>query len=80
MKFEEQVKLFLLDNCTKREAEKFIKAGSEAIKASDWTQYVQDNDLRNDDGEYITLDEVRSWRDVHTVKFDGEEYVLLYVL
>ena len=80
MKFEKQVKLFLLDNCTKIEAEKIVKAGSEAIKASDWAQYVQDNDLRNDDGEYITLDEVRSWRDVHTVKFDGEEYVLLYVL
>jgi hypothetical protein len=74
------VKAFMEDNCTKDEAKRFIKAGGEAIKASEWEQYVRDNDLRNEDGAYITLDEIRSERDVHTVEFDGEEYILLYVL
>ena len=77
---EEQVKIFMADNCTKKEAERFIKAGSEAVKVADWAQYAEDNNLRNEDGERLTLDEIRSERDVHTVKFGGEEYLLLYVL
>lgn len=72
--------LFMQDNCTKAEAERHIRAGSEAVKVADWAQYAEDNDLRNEDGERLTLDEIRSERDVHTVKFGGEEYLLLYVL
>lgn len=74
------VQLFMLDNCTKAEAERHIKNGSEAVKVADWAQYAEDNDLRNEDGERLTLDEIRSERDVHSVKFVGEEYLLLYVL
>ena len=74
------VQLFMQDNCTRAEAERHIKAGSEAVKVTDWTQYAEDNDLRNDDGERLTLDEIRSERDVHSVTFNGEEYLLLYVL
>lgn len=74
------VAAFVADDCTKAEAEKYIKTGSEAIKAADWEQYIKDNDLRDEDGAYITLNEIRSERDVHTVEFDGEEYILLYVL
>lgn len=74
------VQLFMVDNCTRAEAERHIKAGSEAVKVTEWAQYAEDNDLRNEDGERLTLDEIRSERDVHTVKFGGEEYLLLYVL
>lgn len=74
------VQLFMLDNCTKAEAERHIKNGSEAVKVIEWAQYAEDNDLRNEDGERLTLDEIRSERDVHSVKFGGEEYLLLYVL
>lgn len=74
------VQLFMQDNCTKAEAERHIKAGSEAVKTADWAQYAEDNDLRNEDGERITLDEIRSERDVHSVTLNGEEYLLLYVL
>ena len=68
------------DNCTKAEAERYVKAGSEAVKVTDWAQYAEDNDLRNEDGERLTLDEIRSERDVHSVTLNGEEYLLLYVL
>lgn len=57
------VQLFMKDNCTKAEAERHIKNGSEAVKVTDWAQYAEDNDLRNDDGERLTLDEIRSERD-----------------
>lgn len=77
---EEQVKIFMADNCTKKEAEHFIKTGSEAVKVADWAQYAEDNDLRNEEGKRLSLDEVRTWRDVSVVKFNGEEYILLYVL
>lgn len=77
---EEQMKIFMADNCTKKEAERFIKAGSEAIKVCDWEQYAEDNDLRNEEDKRLTLDEIRSERDVHSVTFNGEEYILLYVL
>lgn len=36
MEKEQLVKLFMLDNCTKAEAERFIKQGGEAIKVADW--------------------------------------------
>lgn len=74
------VQLFMKDNCTKAEAERHIKNGSEAVKVADWAQYAEDNDLRNENNERLTLDEIRSERDVHTVKCGGEEYLLLYVL
>lgn len=74
------MQLFMVDNCTRAEAERHIKNGSEAVKVADWAQYAEDNDLRNKDNKRLTLDEIRSERDVHTVKFGGEEYLLLYVL
>ena len=74
------VQLFMKDNCTKAEAERHIKNGSAAVKVADWAQFAEDNDLRNEDGERLTLDEIRSERDVHSVTLNGEEYLLLYVL
>lgn len=74
------VQLFMKDNCTYDEAVRFVKAGSAAVKTTDWAQFAEDNDLRNDDGERLTLDEIRSERDVHSVTLNGEEYLLLYVL
>lgn len=80
MENEKLVELFMLDNCTKTEAERFIKQGGEAIKVADWEQYAKDNDLRNEDGERITLDKVKEELDGHFVTADGVEYILLYVL
>ena len=77
---EQDVKIFMQDNCTKAEAERFIKQGSEVVNVADWEQYAKDNDQRNDDDEYITLDELRGTRDVSFVRFEGQEYILLYVL
>lgn len=77
---EQNVKIFMEDNCTKAEAERFIKQGSEVIAVPDWEQYVHDNDLRNEEGRYITLDELYGERDVSFVHFEGQEYILLYVL
>ena len=74
------VELFQTDGCTKVEAESHIKNGSAAVKVADWAQFAEDNDLRNEDGERLTLDEIRSERDVHSVTLNGEEYLLLYVL
>lgn len=74
------VQLFMQDNCTRAEAERHIKAGSAAVKVADWAQYAEDNDLRDEDGNRLTLDEIRSERDVHSVTLNGEEYLLLYVL
>ena len=68
------------DNCTKAEAEHHIKNGSEVVNVADWKQYAKDNDVRNEDGEYITLDDLRGERDISFVKFEGQEYILLYVL
>lgn len=77
---EQNVKIFMQDNCTKAEAERFIKQGSEVVNVVDWEQYAKDNDQRNEDGEYITLDDLRGERDISFVKFEGQEYILLYVL
>lgn len=74
------VAAFMADNCTKAEAERHVKAGSEAIKAVDWQQYVSDNDLRDGDGELIALDKVKAELDGHFVTVNGVEYILLYVL
>lgn len=41
MEMKKLVELFMADNCTKFEAERHIKNGSEAIKASEWTQYIK---------------------------------------
>ena len=75
---EQNVKIFMQDNCTK--AERHIKNGSEVINVADWEQYAKDNDQRNEDGAYITLDDLRGERDISFVQFEGQEYILLYVL
>lgn len=77
---QDLVEIFQADNCTKAEAERFIKQGGEAIKVADWEQYAKDNDLRDEDGERITLDKVKEELDGHRVTADGVEYILLYVL
>ena len=77
---EQTVKIFMQGNCTKAEAEHHIKNGSEVVNVADWEQYAKDNDVRNEDGVYITLDDLRGERDVSFVKFEGQEYILLYVL
>lgn len=74
------VKAFMEDNCTKAEAERHIKNGSEAIKASEWEQYIKDNDLRDADGEPLTAEAAKEELDARSVTADGEEYLLLYVL
>jgi hypothetical protein len=74
------VAAFVADNCTKAEAEKYIKAGSEAIKASELEQYIKDNDLRDEDGELLTAEAAREELDARLVTVDGEEYYLVYVL
>ena len=33
---EQNVKIFMQDNCTKAEAERFIKRGSEVVNVADW--------------------------------------------
>ena len=48
---QDLVEIFQADNCTKAEAERHIKNGSEAIKASEWEQHIKDNDLRDGEGE-----------------------------
>ena len=77
---QDLVEVFLADNCTKSEAERHIKNGSEAIKASEWTQYIKDNDLRNEDGELLSAEDAKKVLDARSVTVDGVEYFLLYVL
>ena len=48
--------------------------------AADWEHYAKDNDLRDEDGERITLDKVKEELGGHRVTADGVEYILLYVL
>lgn len=80
MEAKKIVELFMMDDCTRAEAERFIKQGGEAIKVADWEQYAKDNDLRDEDGERITLDKVKEELGGHRVTADGVEYILLYVL
>lgn len=80
MEMKKLVELFMADNCTKAEAERHIKNGSEAIKASEWTQHIKDNDLRNEDGELLSAEDAKKVLDARSVTVDGEEYFLLYVL
>lgn len=77
---EQDVKIFMQDNCTKAEAERHIKNGSEVVNVADWEQYAKDNDVRNEDGTHITIDDLRGERDISFVQFEGQEYILLYVL
>lgn len=74
------VEAFMADNCTKAEAERHIKNGSEAIKASEWEQYIKDNDLRDGEGELLSAEDAKKELDARSVVVDGEEYLLLYVL
>lgn len=80
MEKEQLVKLFMLDNCTKAEAERFVKQGGEAIKVSDWEQYAQDNDLRDGEGELLSAETAKKELDARSLTVDGVEYFLLYVL
>lgn len=80
MKTKKLVELFMADNCTKAEAECHIKNGSEAIKASEWEQYIKDNDLRDGEGELLSAEDAKKELDARSVTVDGEEYFLLYVL
>lgn len=80
MEAKKLVELFMMDDCTRAEAERFIKQGGEAIKVADWAQYAEDNDLRDEDGERITLGKVKEELGGHRVTADGVEYILLYVL
>lgn len=74
------VEAFMADNCTEAEAERHIKNGSEAIKASEWEQYVKDNDLRDGEGELLSAEDAKKELDARSVTVDGVEYFLLYVL
>lgn len=74
------VEAFMADNCTEAEAERHIKNGSEAIKASEWERYVKDNDLRDGEGELLSAEDAKKELDARSVTVDGEEYLLLYVL
>lgn len=76
----DSVAAFMADNCTKAEAERYIKNGSEAIKAVDWERYIKDNDLRNEDGELLTAESAKEELDARSVMIDGEKYYLVYVL
>lgn len=80
MEMKKLVELFMADNCTKAEAERHIKNGSEAIKASEWAQYIKDNDLRDGEGELLSADDAKKELDARSVTVDGVEYFLLYVL
>ena len=75
------IELFQADGCTKAEAERHIKNGSCAVLVEDWDEFAADNDMRDEDGNIVTLQSLRqTMRDVSFVKFDGQEYILLYVL
>lgn len=80
MEMKKLVELFMADNCTKSEAERHIKNGSEAIKASEWTQYIKDNDLRDGEGELLSAEDAKKELDARSVTVDEVEYLLLYVL
>lgn len=77
---QDLVEIFQTDNCTKAEAERHIKNGSEAIKASEWEQHIKDNDLRDGEGELLSAEDAKKVLDARSVTVDGEEYFLLYVL
>lgn len=78
--YRDAVAAFMADNCTRDEAKRFIKAGGEAIKASEWAQYAKGNDLRDADGEPLTAEAAKEVLEARRVTVDGEEYLLLYVL
>ena len=80
MGMKKLVELFMADNCTKAEAERHIKNGSEAIKASKWVQYIRDNDLRGGEGELLSAEDAKKELDARSVNVNGVEYFLLYVL
>ena len=78
--YRDAVAAFMADNCTKAEAERHIKNGSEAIKASEWAQYIKDNDLRDGEGELLSAEDAEKELDARSVNVNGVEYFLLYVL
>ena len=77
---QDLLEIFQADNCTKAEAELHIKNGSEAIKASEWEQYIKDNDLRDGEGELLSAEDAKKELDARSVTVDEVEYFLLYVL
>lgn len=66
--------------CCLLDTKRHIKNGSEAIKASEWTQYIKDNDLRDGEGELLSAEDAKKELDARSVTVDGVEYFLLYVL
>lgn len=74
---QDLVEVFLADGCTKAEAERHIKNGSEAIKASEWEQYIKDTDLRDGEGELLSAEDAKKELGARSVMVDGEEYFLL---
>lgn len=73
--YKDTVKAFIADGCTKGGAERYIKAGGEAIHAEDWAQYAKDNNMEE------KLEDIPAHGDcISRVQVDGEEYILLYVL
>lgn len=78
---EELVQIFMRDCCTRKEAEAHIKKGSVAIPTAEWDEWAADNDYTDENGEIITLEEMRTSKDISVVKIeDGTEYILIYVL
>lgn len=77
----DEVERFMMDGCTKNEAERHIAKGGFSVPAVEWNAYAEENDWQDDDGNVLTLDKVRAHDDgISRVEVDGEEFVLLYVL
>lgn len=80
---EDEIGKFMCDSCTKSEAIAHIKAGSISVLAADWNEWAAENDYYDEDGQLITLDQIRNNKDDGVAIInaaDGGEYVLLYVL
>ncbi len=77
----DEVERFMMDGCTKNEAEHYIAKGGFSVPAVEWNAYAEENDWQDDDGNVLTLDKVKAHGDcISRVEVDGEEFVLLYVL
>lgn len=79
----DEIERFMEDGCTKQEAVKYIATGSCSVPAAEWDEWAKDNAYLNDDGEPVTLTELKAngrGDGVDWVTVNGEEYILLYVL
>lgn len=80
---QDEIDKFMRDSCTKSEAIAYIKAGSISILAADWNEWAAENDYCDEDGQPVTLDQIRNSKGDGAAIInaaDGGEYVLLYVL